>query len=241
MGAPSSGPTLAHVTGTAPHIGTLGEKHLHAALKRWYSRPGDRIEVPVDRFVVDLVRDDLLIEIQTRGFSSMKQKVTALLELGWRVRIVHPIALDRWIVKIDGDGTELGRRRSPRHGTPIDVFAELVSFPDLVAHPSLEVHLVLTTEEEYRQHAPGRAWRRKGWMVIERRLVDVVDTVMISGVEDLATLIPAGLPETFTTEDLATALGRSRRVAQQMAYCLRGAEVFVPVGKIGNAVQYRRP
>lgn len=229
------------MTDAAPHIGTLREKHLHAALKRWYSRPGDRIEVPVDRYVADLVRDDLLIEIQTRGFSSMKQKVAALLELGWRVRIVHPIAMDRWIVKIDVDGTEIGRRRSPRHGTPIDVFAELVSFPDLVAHPALEVHLVLTTEEEYRQHAPGRAWRRKGWVVIERRLVDVVDTVMISGVEDLADLIPEGLPETFTTEDLATALGRPRRVAQQMAYCLRTAEVLVPVGKIGNAVQYQQP
>ena len=229
------------VTDTAPHIGTLREKHLHASLKRWYSRPGDRIEVSIDRFVIDLVRDDLLIEIQTRGFSSMKQKVVALLDLGWRVRIVHPIALDRWIVKIDADGAALSRRRSPRHGDPTDVFAELVSFPDLLANPSLEIHLVLTHEEEYRVHNPDGAWRRKGWTEVERRLTDVVDTVMMSRVEDLADLIPAGLPETFTTGDLAAALGRPRRVAQQMAYCLRSLEAIVPVGKVGNAVQYRRP
>jgi len=115
----------------------------------------------------------------------------------------------------------------------------LVSFPDLVAHPLLEVHVVLTNEEEYRRHVPGRAWRRRGWMVVERRLVDIVDTVMISSVDDLAEFIPAGLPETFTTEDLATALGRPRRAAQQMAYCLRTLEVIDPVGKIGNTVQYR--
>jgi len=232
-------PTIVLVEDAAPHIGTLREKPLHASLKRWYARPGDRVEVPVDRFVVDLVRDVLLIEVQTRGFSSMKQKLANLLDLGHHVRIVHPIAVNRWIVKTDADGKVLSRRRSPRHGDPTDLFAELVSFPDLVADPGLEIHLILTQEEEYRRHNPNRSWRRKGWTVVERRLIDVVDTLMISGPEDLAGLLPTDLPETFTTEDLAAALGRTRRSAQQMAYCLRQAGVVVPVGKAGNAVQYR--
>jgi len=232
-------PTIVPVEDATPHIGTLREKPLHASLKRWYARPGDRVEAPVDRFVIDLVRDDLLIEVQTRGFSSMKQKLADLLDLGHHVRIVHPIALNRWIVKIDADGEVLGRRRSPRHGDPTDLFAELVSFPDLVGHPGLEIHLILTQEEEYRRHTPNRSWRRKGWTVAERRLIDVVDTLMISGPEDLAGLLPTDLPETFTTEDLAAALGRTRRSAQQMAYCLRMAGVVSPVDKVGNAVRYR--
>ena len=210
-------PTIVPVEDISPHIGTLREKPLHASLKQWYSRPGDRIEAPVDRFVIDLVRDDLLIEVQTRGFSSMKQKLADLLDLGHHVRIVHPIASNRWIVKVDGTGEVLSRRRSPRHGDPTDLFAELVSFPDLMTNPGLQIHLILTQEDEYRRHTPNRSWRRKGWTVIERRLIDVVDTMMISGAEDLAQLLPADLPEPFTTEDLATALGRTRRVAQQMA------------------------
>ena len=52
-------------------IGSLNEKQLHAALKEWYRDAGDGVEVEVDGFVVDLVRDGLLIEIQTRGFSAM--------------------------------------------------------------------------------------------------------------------------------------------------------------------------
>jgi hypothetical protein len=227
------------VNDAAPHIGTLREKPLHASLKHWYSRPGDRIEVPIDRFVIDLVRDDLLIEVQTRGFSSMKQKLADLLDLGHHVRIVHPIPSNKWIVKVDADGEALSRRRSPRHGDPTDLFAELVSFPDLIAHPGLQIHLILTQEEEYRRHTPNQSWRRKGWTVMERRLIDVVDTVMISSPEDLADLLPAGLPETFTTEDLAAALGRTRRSAQQMAYCLRRAGVIIPAGKVGNAVRYQ--
>ena len=222
----------------APHIGTLREKPLHASLKQWYARTGDRIEVPVEGFVIDLVRGDLLIEVQTRGFSSMKRKLTTLLELGHRVRIVHPIPLDRWIVKVNADGGVLTRRRSPKHGHPTDVFAELVSFPDLLTHPHLEIDVILTNEEEYRRHTPDRSWRRQGWTVEERRLIEVVNTLLISSTDDLAGLLPTELPEPFTTADLAMKLGCSRRAAQQMAYCLRVADVTVAVGKKGNAVEY---
>ena len=224
---------------TASHIGTLREKPLHASLKQWCSQPGDRFEEPVDGFVIDVVRGDMLIEVQTRSFSSMKRKLTTLLGNGHRIRIVHPIAVDKWIVKVDEDGAEIDRRRSPRHGAPTDVFAELVSFPDLVPHPGLDLLIVMTNEEELRSHDPNKAWRRKGWVVQERRLVDIVDTLIIGDAADLSGLLPPGLPEEWTTADLARDLGRPRRIAQQMAYCLRGCGVAVPVGKHGNAVVYR--
>lgn len=227
------------MSGPSPHIGTLREKPLHASLKRWYAQPGDRIEVPVAGFVIDLVRDDLLIEVQTRGFSSIRQKLADLLDLGHRVRIVHPIALDRSIVKVAADGTILSRRKSPKHGIPADVFAELVSFPDLAALPNLQIELLMTLEEEHRRHTPNRSRRRKGWTVIERRLVDVVDTLLLARIEDLTELLPGGLPETFTTADIAAKLRRPRRTAQQAAYCLRKLGAIEPVGKAGNAIAYR--
>lgn len=236
MGAP----TLGRVSSPQPHIGTLRERPLHASLKQWYARPGDQVEVPVDRFVIDLVRDGLLIEIQTRGFSSMKRKVTDLLDLGHDVRIVHPIAIDRWIVKVDDAGEVLGRRRSPRHGDPTDVFAELVSFPDLIGHPRLGIDLVMTEEEEVRTHTPGKSWRRNGWSVVERRLLEVTDTFVLSAMEDYARLLPAGLPDPFTTADLSTLLARPRRSAQQMTYCLRETGLITMVGKTGNAILYSR-
>ncbi len=99
--------------------------------------------------------------------------------------------------------------------------------------------VILTNEEEYRRHTPDRSWRRKGWTLEERRLIDVVDTLLISDADDLAALLPTELPEPFTTADLALKLGRSRRAAQQMAYCLRIADVIIAVGKRGNAVEYR--
>jgi len=226
-------------TAAAPWIGTLRERPLHASLKRWYALPGDRTEVPVDGYVIDLVRPDVLIEIQTRGLSSARHKVAALLERGHRLRIVLPVAVELWIVKVDENGALLGRRRSPRHGRPGDVFAELVSIARLLPSPALEIDVVLVEIDELRFHAPDGPWRRRGWTVLERRLIEVLETVQIRGLGDLASLLPPDLPDPFTTADLALALGCPRRLAQQAAYCLRVAEVIDVAGKRRHAVEYR--
>jgi hypothetical protein len=227
------------VSDATPHIGTLREKPLHAALKEWYREPDDRVEVPVDGFVIDLVRDDLLIEIQTRGFASMKTKAHTLLEKGHHLRIVHPIPVNSWIVKIDDAGTIIDRRLSPKHGQISDVFVELVSFPEALVRNSLEVEVVLTAEEQIRRHNPGESWRRKGWTVIERRLVEVMESTLLADARGLAELLPDGLPETFTTADIAAGLRTPRRAAQRVAYCLRKTGIAEPVGKRGNEVEYR--
>jgi hypothetical protein len=227
------------VVDAPPHIGTLRERPLHASLKEWCRLPGDLVECPVEGFVVDLVRDDLLIEVQTRGFSAMKQKLTTLLDLGHRVRIVHPIPALKWIVKVDEDGTISSRRRSPKRGQVTDVFSELVSFPERLTDAGLEIEVVLIEEEEYRHHTPGRSWRRRGWSVLERRLVTVVGSVRLDGEEDMKRLIPAALPDPFTTTDLAAGLNRPMRPAQQMAYCLRESGIVEIVGKRGNSLEDR--
>ena len=227
------------IADAAARIAVYREGPLHASIKRWYARPGDRVEVAVDGYVIDLVRGRRLIEIQTRGFSGVKPKIAALLANGHRVRIVHPLAVDRWIVTVDHDGTVLTRRRSPRHATLADLAPELVSFPELLDHPGFEVEVLLTTEEEVRRRVAGRCWRRGGWTVVERRLVDVRDRVLLTCGRDLAVLIPAGLPERFTTSDLAARSGRPRRAAQQAAYCLRRVGLIEAIGKQGHALAYR--
>lgn len=222
---------------SSPKIGTLREKPLHASLKRWASLEGDLVEQPVENYVIDLVRGDLLIEIQTRGFSSMRQKLLQLID-GHRVRIVFPVAAEKWILKEDVSGKRQARRRSPVRQSFVDVCGELVSFPELLGNPNLEVEVVLAVVEEVRHFEPDKAWRRKGWVVKERRLVEVLDSVLIQSPNDLAALLPPELPAEFTTADLAAELGRPRRLAQQIAYCLRKLHVITQVGKTGNAAVY---
>lgn len=216
------------------------EKPLHAALKEWYARPGDRLEAAVDGYLVDILRGDTVIEIQTRSFSSIRAKLLDLVERH-PVHLVYPVARDRWIVRMTEDGGAcLGRRRSPKHGAPVDVFNELVSFPELVSHASFSLEVLLVNEEEVRHPDRKRSWRRKGWVTSERRLLKVVDLVLVGTAAELVALVPVDLPEPFSTADLARALGRPRGLAQRMAYCLRLLGCIVPAGKRGNAVLYAR-
>ena len=222
-------------------IGTLNEKSLHASLKEWYARPGDRFEVSIDGFVIDILRDKLLVEIQTSGFSSIKRKVQAL-AANHRLRLVYPIASEKWIVRLakDGDSTVLSRRRSPKRGSLEQVFRELVSFPKLMANPNFSLEVLLILEEEVRRHDKNRGWRRGGWITHERRLLDVVKQRVFKGPMDLLAFIPLNLSDSWTTADLAAAIGQPRWLAQKMVYCLREAGAVSVVGKQGNAILYAR-
>ena len=54
-------------------IGTLGEKTLHAVLKKFYEPDISHQEIRIERFVADIFRDEEIIEIQTRSFNSMRK------------------------------------------------------------------------------------------------------------------------------------------------------------------------
>ena len=81
-------------------IGTLRESSLHAKLKEWYKEPGDKLETFIDGYIVDIVRKDLLIEIQTQNFSALRKKLTHLTK-NYKVLLEYPIISDKWIVYQD--------------------------------------------------------------------------------------------------------------------------------------------
>lgn len=109
------------------NIGVLREGPLHAAVKAFLARSGDRAEVQVSRFVIDLVRaDGELVEVQTGGFSALGPKLDALLD-EHRFRIVYPVAAERRIVRVDEHGEIISVRRSPKHAGVVDVFERLVA------------------------------------------------------------------------------------------------------------------
>jgi len=219
-------------------IGLLNEKPLHASLKKWYAQPGDRFEVTVDGFVIDIVRDDLLLEIQTGNFASIKSKLTTLVR-SHQVRLIYPIAQEKWIVKLaKGDSSGVTRRKSPKRGREEDLFWEMVSFPQLLANRNFSIEVLLIWEEEVRRYEGKQKWRRRGWVIEERRLVKVVDQRLFGELSDWNSFLPEGL-ESFTARDLAEAIAIRRQLAQKMAYCLRKARVIKLIGKRGRANLYR--
>lgn len=219
-------------------IGTLGEKSLHAALKEWYYKPGDRLEEKVDNFQIDIVRRNLLIEIQTANFSSIKNKLSTLTEKH-HLRLVFPVAQQKWIIRLAADGkTQLSRRKSPKKGNLFFIFEELVSIPPLIKKQNFSLEVLLIWEEEIRRDDGLGSWRRKGWSIIDRHFLKLVSKHVFNKSSDFLNLIPKNLTDPFTTKDLSEVLSQPLWLAQKMAYCLRKMEAIEAVGKSRNSLLY---
>jgi hypothetical protein len=215
------------------NIGVLREGPLHAAVKAVLARPGDRFEVQVGRFVIDLVRaDGELVEVQTGGFAALGPKLDALLDQN-RFRIVYPVAAARRIVRLDADGKIASVRRSPRRRDVVEVFDKLVAFPSLLTHPHLTVEVLLLREDHVRGARVARTERRRRDPG-ERRLIDVLDRVELRGPEDVLSVLPALPQGPFSTRELASLLGCSVTLAQRTVYCLRTIGVIDATGKRGR-------
>jgi len=221
-------------------IGTLNEKPLHEALKQWCAQSNDRFEAAVDGFIVDIVRGDLLMEIQTRNFAAIRRKLEKL-TISHPVRLVYPIPCEKWIMKqpYDEDGS-VSHRKSPKRGGFEYVFEELVSIPKLLMNPNFSIELLLIREEEVRRYDGTHGWRRRGWVTHERRLLKVVEQRVLETPADMYALVPSTLADPFTTSDLAIGIAKPRRLAQKMVYCLRLMGCITPVGKRAKAIMYTR-
>jgi len=218
------------------------ETSLHRQLKEHYAADSGQQEVACDGYRIDAIDRGRLIEIQHGSLAAIRDKVAALLE-NHRVMVVKPIVALKHLVKFDRrGGTVVDRRRSPKRGTLLDLFEELVYFTKVFPHRRLVLEVAMVEVEELRYPGHGRRRRRRAndFQIEDQRLVRLVETHRFRTLADLRKLLPRGLPATFHTGDLAAHLEVHRDIAQRMAYCLRETGAIDSVGKQGNAVLYRR-
>ena len=221
-------------------IGLLNEKSLHSALKDWYARPGDLLEFPLDGYIVDILRGNQVIEIQTGNFASIKRKGRDL-SCRHRVTLIYPVTHERWILEVPRTlPGSIKRRKSPKRQTVNQLFEELVSFPDLLNCPNFSIEVVSIQEEQVRRYDRRRHGERRTWRIVERKLLRVLERSVFDAPSDLWQLIPPTLPDPFETSHLASVLGHPRWFAQKIAYCLRQSGVITAIGKKGNSVVYSR-
>lgn len=217
----------------------MTEYSLHSEVKDLYSASGDELEVKVNEgFVVDILKENLLIEIQTRNFSSIRNKLVKLV-IDNKVRVVYPIAQQKWITYVSSLGKVIKRRRSPKKGKLLDLFYELIHISDLVKNNNFSFEVLFIEEEELRCNDGNGSWRRKGVSIKDRRLLAVVDRVVFENKQDFLRFLPFDLDAVFTNKLLAKKLGISVRLAQKISYCLRKMGLISINGKKRNAYLFK--
>jgi hypothetical protein len=217
----------------------MNESSLHSAIKEWYSLPRDKFEVTISQYVADIVRGDLIVEIQTRNFSSIRKKLENLVQKH-KVRLVYPIAERKCIVHIDKTGEVVSKRRSPRKGKLTDLFRELVRVPELIKEVNFSLEVLLIDEEEIRIDDGMGSWRRRGASIKDRTLIGVNTRILFENSIDFLKLLPEELHETFTNKELASSKKVSVRTAQQITYCFRRSGMIRVIEKRGKELVFQK-
>lgn len=190
------------------------------------------------RFVIDIVRGEQLIEIQTRNFGALKHKFSRLLETH-AVHLVYPIAREKWIVQISPeDESVLSRRKSPKTGKLSEVFRELLRIPEMINHPDFTLEVLLVQEEEIRCADGQGSWRRKHVSIRDRRLLEVLERVEFNQKFDFLRFLPEDLTEPFTNKILSQKLKMSIYQVRRMSYCMRKMGIICETGKKGNELLF---
>jgi hypothetical protein len=215
----------------------MTEQSLHEQLKEIYAEGIFPVEVSVDGYIVDVLKDGIIIEIQTGNFSAIKEKLLDLLK-GHRVTLVHPIPYFKWIIRLNEQGERVGRRKSPKKGRVEEMFYELVYMPSLCCHRNFGLEISMVNIEEYWIDDGKGSWRRGRWSIHDRKLLHVHNNYLFKDVHDFLTLLPTNLPTRFTSREFRRGSGLSRSLSQKMLYSLRKMNLLKVSGKRGRSNLY---
>jgi hypothetical protein len=219
-------------------IGTLSEKTVHAILKNYYEPDEDRQEIPIENYVADIYADGEIIEIQTRQFNKMREKLSAFLPQ-YPVTIVYPIPREKWVIWIDEETGALSKpRKSPLKGSAYTVFPELYKIKMFLKDPNLRIRLALMDMEEYKLLNGWSRDKKKGASRYDRIPLALVEEVEISCPEDYMQFVPYELEGEFSSREFAKAAHIPVELAQTVLNILYHMQTVTRVGKKGNQYLY---
>lgn len=221
-------------------IGTLREKTLHTVLKNYYEPYSDSHEIKLGSYVADIVGENGIIEIQTANFNKLRKKLESFLALT-TVTVVYPIPSTKYLIWLDENtGETTKKRKSPKRGTPYQVFFELYKIKSLIKHENFRLIIVMLDITEYRYLNGWSDNRKKGSSRYDRIPTDIIDELYINNVRDFNKLIPKELPAEFTAKDFKLASGLSIKTAQTALNILNYVGAVERVSKKGNAFVYKK-
>lgn len=219
-------------------IGTLSEKSVHAILKNYYEPDEDHQEIPIDNYVADIYASGEIIEIQTRQFNKLRDKLAAFLPL-YQVTVVYPIPREKWLIWIDQESGEFSKKRkSPAKGNPYVAFPELYKIKMFLKDPNLKLRLVLIDMEEYRLLNGWSRDKKKGSSRFDRIPTELVEEVEINCLEDYMQFVPCELEGSFTSKEFAKAAHIPVSLAQTVLNILYHVGTVTRVGKKGQQYLY---
>ncbi len=207
-------------------IGTLGEKQMHAAIKRFICSDKTKHEVLIDgsdgcisketddkkakkrRFVADILNGNTIYEIQTGSFAPLREKIRWVLEnTSYNLMLIHPIAEKKWISIIDSKTGKISPRKpSPQKGKLKDIIPELYYIEEFLSSPRFSLVILMMEAEQYKKNGE-KSKRRQKYKKYELIPISLFRAHVFSSPDDYAVFIPEGLEEHFTVKQYSQRSG----------------------------------
>lgn len=225
-------------------FGTLREKRLHAAVKRYLCEDARFHEVKVagTRYLADVCIGQSLFEVQTGNLYPLFRKIAAYLEDPDRtVTVVRPLAVNRTLCWIDPEnGTVTPPRKVGYHSRPAQLLSDLYPLRTLLRNPRLRVRLLLLEVVDFRLLNGWSGDRKRGAERYERVPTGLIDDRTFSRPDEYLDLFPDGLPERFPVRSFSGAIRLPRRDADRAVRTLEALGLVCPTGKEGRATLWSR-
>ncbi|MCL2805374.1 MAG: hypothetical protein FWD26_05490 [Treponema sp.] len=221
-------------------IGIKNESSLHRTLKFQYVGPGGKTEEAVGEYIADGINScGEYIEVQTGSFGPLKKKIKEFTSCG-KVRIIHPIVVSKKIEVYAQDGTFLYRRKSPKKGSPWDIFNALLYAPELPLTKGVTIELVMADIIEKRVKNGKGSWRRGGISIQDKELSVWHGRITLNKKADYLRFIPFKKGEEFTVSSLSQQTGIKKPTVQKALYVLTKMKLVKRVCKKKNAWIYEK-
>ena len=225
-------------------IGTLGEKRMHAVIKRYLCEDEDCHEVGVldTRFVSDVRIGNEIYEVQTGPFAPMKKKLAHYLEkTDCTVTVVHPLPALRWLSWIDPKTAEISpRRKVSAVAHPQDILPELYSIRELLGHPRLKFQLLMLEMQDFRVLNPHSRSPKKHTTHYESIPLALMEEINLDTPEDFRRFIPDTLPAHFTVKDFSAHTKIRGIHAYSAVRALLALGLIQPADPIGRAMGFHK-
>ncbi|WP_010293171.1 hypothetical protein [Clostridium senegalense] len=218
-------------------IGQMKEKTIHRQLKEMYSEGTGEMEVTCLGYIVDVVKENIVYEIQSKNFYNIKEKIKKLCTEN-KVVLVHPIAVENIIITLNKKGEIIRSRKSPKKGQVENIFDELVSAPEFINEKNLTIQILLISKEELRIDDGKGSWRRKGVSKLDNNLVGIFQTINLNEPYDYLRFL-SKKSMSFTNRQLASELNISIGIARKITYTLKKAGILDGTEKIGREILYK--
>ena len=241
-------------------IGTLGEKQMHAAIKRFICPDESCHEIKIDgsplcikrendtenskkrRFVADVMKDGVIYEIQTGSFAPLKEKIRWILEnTEYNLVVIHPIIETKWINYINAKSGEVDSRvKSPQKGSYKDLADELYHVGDFIENPRFSIVLLSMEAEQYKKNTTKSSKKRPKYQKYELIPVSLLRAYLFKRVEDYSIFIPDDLPDVFCVKNYSEKSKIRGTGAYSVVKTLTKIGLFEEAGKLGRAAAYRK-